>query len=165
MRIITAKDIENPFSVAIVTSRFNEQVTTKLYEGAIQRLKELEIPNNHITAVWVPGAVEIPIVAQQLAETSNYAAIITLGAVIRGETGHYDFVCKQVSDGCQHVALRYNIPIIFGVITTENLEQALDRAGGKHSHKGRESVDAAFEMVSVLQQIRTEEHIFATSLD
>lgn len=164
MKIITAKEIESPFSVAIVVSRFNEQVTSLLYEGAIQRLKELEITNNRVTVAWVPGAVEIPIVVQQLAETGRYAVIITLGAVIRGETGHYDFVCKQVSDGCQQIALHQNIPVIFGILTTDNLEQALDRAGGKHSHKGREAVDAAFEMVSVLQQIQTDEPVFAAAL-
>jgi 6,7-dimethyl-8-ribityllumazine synthase len=154
MKTITAVDISKPFSVAIVVSRFNEQVTRRLYEGVVQRLKELEIPSHDITVVWVPGAVEIPIIAQQLARANNYAAIIVLGAVIRGETGHYDFVCKQASDGCQLVALKYNIPVIFGILTTENLEQALDRAGGKHSHAGREAVDAAFEMVSILEQLR-----------
>lgn len=156
MKIIAAKDIDKPFSVAIVVSRFNENVTQRLCEGAIQRLKELEIPNDHITIVWVPGAVEIPIVTKHLAITKKYSVIITLGAVIRGETGHYDFVCKQVSDGCQQIALECNVPIIFGVLTTENLEQAMDRAGGKHSHAGRDSVDAAFEMVSILQQLSAE---------
>lgn len=153
MKTVTAKDIHTPFSVAIVVSRFNEQVTQRLCEGAVQRLKELEIPNDHITLVWVPGAVEIPIIAKQLAEMKRFPVIITLGAVIRGETGHYDYVCKQVSDGCQQVSLQYNIPVIFGVLTTDNLEQALERAGGKHSHKGREAVDAAFEMVSIMQQL------------
>ena len=156
MKIITAKDIEKSFPVAIIVSRFNEQVTQRLCEGALQRLKELEIPNEQVTVVWVPGAVEIPIVAKQLARSKRVAAIITLGAVIRGETGHYDYVCKQVSDGCQQVALDFNVPVIFNVLTTDNMEQALDRAGGKHSHKGREAVDAAFEMVSVLQQLRAE---------
>lgn len=161
MRIITARDIDSPFSVGIVVSRFNEQVTSRLCEGALQRLKELEISNNHITVVWVPGAVEIPIVAKELAQSNRYGAIITLGAVIRGETGHYEFVCKQVSDGCQEIALQTGVPIIFGLLTTDNLEQALDRAGGKHSHKGREAVDSAFEMVSVLHQLRTEDSVFA----
>lgn len=157
MKIITAKDIDSPFPVAIVVSRFNEEITSRLCEGALQRLKELEIPNHLITVVWVPGAVEVPIVAKQLARTQRFAAIITLGAVVRGETGHYDFVCKQVSDGCQQIALQFDVPVIFGILTTENKEQALDRAGGKHSHKGREAVDAAFEMVSVLQQLHTEQ--------
>jgi 6,7-dimethyl-8-ribityllumazine synthase len=154
MKIITAKDIEVPFNVAMVISRFNETVTQRLYEGAVQRLKELEIPNDHITAVWVPGAVEIPVVANELAQSQQFPVIITFGAVIRGETGHYDLVSKQVSDGCQQVALTHHIPVIFGVLTTENREQAMDRSGGKHSHAGRDAVDAAFEMVSVMQQIR-----------
>ncbi|MBA2655174.1 MAG: 6,7-dimethyl-8-ribityllumazine synthase [Gammaproteobacteria bacterium] len=153
MKIITAKELERPFQVAVVVSRFNKQVTNLLCEGAVQRLKELEIPNDHVTIVWVPGAVEIPITVKHLAKTQRYSAIITLGAVIRGETGHYDFVCKQVSDGCLEVALEYCVPVIFGVLTTDNLEQALERAGGNHSHAGRDSVDAAFEMVSVLAQI------------
>jgi 6,7-dimethyl-8-ribityllumazine synthase len=165
MRIVTARDIETPFSVGIVVSRWNEQVTTRLCEGALQRLKELEITNNHVTVVWVPGAVEIPIIAQELADSGRYSAIIALGAVIRGETGHYDYVCNQVSDGCQQVALLTSVPVIFGLLTTDNLEQAMDRAGGKHSHKGRESVDAAFEMVSVLQQLRSEEPVLANSLN
>lgn len=164
MRIISARDIDTPFSVGIVVSRWNEQVTTKLCEGAIQRLKELEITNNHVTVVWVPGAIEIPIIAKELAESGHYSAIIALGAVIRGETGHYDYVCKQVSDGCQQIALQTSVPVIFGVLTTDNLEQALDRTGGKHSHIGRDSVDAAFEMVSVLQQLRSEEPIFANNI-
>jgi 6,7-dimethyl-8-ribityllumazine synthase len=153
MKIISAKDITEPFSVALVVSRFNEQVTHCLFEGAIQRLKELEIPNDYITVVWVPGAIEIPITAKQLARSEKYAVIIALGAVVRGETSHFNFVCQQVSDGCQQVALDYNLPLIFGLLTTETLQQALDRAGGKHSHAGREAVDAAFEMVSVLQQL------------
>jgi 6,7-dimethyl-8-ribityllumazine synthase len=138
----------------MVISRFNETITQRLYEGALQRLKELEISNDHITAVWVPGAVEIPVIANELAQSEQYPVIITFGAVIRGETSHYDFVAKQVSDGCLQVALTHQIPVIFGVLTTENMEQALDRSGGKHSHAGRDAVDAAFEMVSVMQQIR-----------
>jgi 6,7-dimethyl-8-ribityllumazine synthase len=154
MKIIHAQDITTPFHVAVIVSRFNEQVTQQLCEGAIQRLKELEIPSNYITVIWVPGAVEIPLVAKQISLSSRYAVVIALGAVIRGETGHYDFVCRQVSEGCQQVALEASIPVIFGVLTTENIEQALDRAGGKHSHAGRDAADAAFEMVSILQQIR-----------
>jgi 6,7-dimethyl-8-ribityllumazine synthase len=154
MKIITAKDIEQPFSVAIAVSRFNEEVTHRLYEGALQRLNELEIANDRIQVVWVPGAIEIPIIAKQLAESRKFAVIIALGAVIRGETNHYDYVCKQVSDGCLQIALEFNIPVIFGVLTTENLEQALERCDGKKCHKGRDAVDAAFEMVSVLQQIQ-----------
>jgi 6,7-dimethyl-8-ribityllumazine synthase len=153
MRIITAKKLKEVYNVAIVVSRFNEEVTRRLLEGAVQRLKELNFSDEHITVVWVPGAVEIPLTAQCLARANNIEAIICLGAVIRGETSHYDYVCEQVSQGCQRVALENDIPVIFGVLTTEDEEQALDRAGGKHGHKGRDAVDAALEMVSVLRQI------------
>lgn len=153
MQIITAQKIKQHYNVAIVVSRFNEEITQALYEGAIARLKELEFADEHITTIWVPGAVEIPLVAQRLARADGYEAIICLGAVIRGETSHYDYVCDQVSQGCQRVALENDIPVIFGILTTDNEQQALDRVGGKHGHKGREAVDAALEMVSVLRQI------------
>lgn len=153
MKIITTQKIKQHYNVALVVSRFNEEITTALYEGAIERLKELEFANEHITVVWVPGAVEIPLTAQRLARADGYEAIICLGAVIRGETTHYDYVCDQVSMGCQKVALENDIPVIFGILTTENEEQARDRIGGKHGHKGRDAVDAALEMVSVLRQI------------
>jgi 6,7-dimethyl-8-ribityllumazine synthase len=146
------KGIKN-FNIAIVTSRFNEDVTRLLYQGCNDRLKELSFSDEHITSIWVPGAVEIPIIAQQLASTDHFEAIICLGAVIRGETGHYNYVCDQVSNGCQQISLDYEIPVIFGVLTTENQEQALDRVGGKHGHKGRYCADAAVEMVSLMRQI------------
>lgn len=152
MKIITANKTLL-FNIAIVVSRFNEDVTKRLYEGAILHLKELGFADDQITCVWVPGAVELPIVAQRLAETKSYEAVVCLGAVIRGETSHYDYVCEQVSYGCQRVALDHNIPIIFGVLTTENEEQALDRSGGHAGHKGREAIDAAVEMASILRQI------------
>jgi len=153
MRTITAHDLKTQFNIAIVISRFNEAITHKLYEGAILRLKELEFAEDQITVVWVPGAIEIPITAQSLATTNTYEAIVCLGAVIRGETNHYEYVCQQVSYGCQKVALKNSIPIIFGVLTTDNEEQALARVGGNHGHKGRDAIDAAFEMASVLRQI------------
>lgn len=153
MQIITAKPITDSFNIALVISRFNEEITQGLYEGAIQRLNELNFADEHITAIWVPGAVEIPLTAQRLAHTGTYSAIICLGAVIRGETSHYDYVCQQVSEGCQTVALKYDIPVIFGVLTTENEAQARARIGGEHGHKGKEAVDAAFEMVSIIRQI------------
>lgn len=153
MKIITAHDVKGQFNIALVVSRFNEPVTQKLYEGALLRLKELEFSENQVAVVWVPGAIEIPLAAKQLAKTTTYGAIVCLGAVILGETDHYDYVCQQVSYGCQKVALECNIPVIFGVLTTENTEQALARAGGGHGHKGREAIDCAFEMVSVLKQI------------
>ena len=101
----------------------------------------------------MPGAVEIPFIAKRLAKKNKHAAIIALGAVIRGETTHYDYVCQQVSDGCQHVALEYETPVIFGVLTTENDEQAWDRLGGSHGHKGVDAANCALAMQSILQQI------------
>lgn len=153
MQLIDAEDLEKPFNIAIIISRFNEEVTEMLFDGAMDRLRELNFPEEQITAIWVPGAVEIPLTAQRLAKTDIYEAIICLGAVIRGETSHYDYVCEQVSQGCQRVALDHDIPVIFGVLTTEDEQQALARAGRGHSHKGKEAVDAALEMVSVLRQI------------
>jgi len=153
MNIITANELKGQFNIALVISRFNEAVTDKLYDGAIHRLQELEFSDEQITAVWVPGAVEIPLMAQRLVRTDRYQAIVCLGAVIRGETSHYDYVCQQVSDGCQRVALEHKIPIIFGVLTTENADQAFERVGGKHGHKGKDAVNAAVEMVSLLAQV------------
>jgi len=154
MKIITAENkITPPFSLAIVASRFNEDITRELFNGAKKRIEELDIQKEMVTAVWVPGAREIPIAAQKLALKGSYDAIICLGAVIRGETAHFDYVCQQLSYGCQKVALTYQIPIIFEVLTTDNEEQAWDRVGGKHGHKGRDAVDAAIEMVSVIRQI------------
>lgn len=141
------------FPIAVVVSRFNEQVTERLLEGALQRLKELEFDEGQITIVEVPGAIEIPLVLQKLSELHQFDALVALGAVIRGETTHYDYVCNQVSEGCQQISLQYRIPVVFGVLTTENEEQALDRCGGKHGHKGKDAVDTACEMVALLRAI------------
>ncbi len=141
------------FNIAIVVSRFNEEITQKLRDGAVSRLNELGFTSEQIKIITVPGAIEIPITAQRLANTKQYQAIIVLGAVIQGETKHFDYVCQQVSYGCQTVALTYDIPIIFGVLTTDTEEQAYDRVGGEHGHKGREAAEAAFELVKTLNEI------------
>lgn len=154
MKIISMTNMAQSFPIAIVVSSFNQEITDKLLAGAIERLQELGIPSAEITVVWVPGAVEIPFLAQQLAKTKRYAVIIALGAVIRGDTTHYDYVCQQVSQGCQQVMLAEEIPVIFGVLTTEDEEQALARVGGAHGHKGRDAADAAYQMVSVLQRLK-----------
>lgn len=154
VRVIHAEAMESDWKVAIVASRFNETVVNALYEGAIGRLRELGLQNSQITVTWVPGAIEIPLVAQQYAQL-DFDAIICLGAVIRDDTGHYDVVCQQVSYGCQRIALDQGKPVVFGILTTENLEQALERAGGSQGHKGRAAADCAYEMVSVLREIRT----------
>ena len=153
MRKIHAETVSKPFHVAIVTSRFNDDITNALFEGAVARLNELGISDEYITAAWVPGAVEIPVTAQKFAESDSIQAVICLGAVIKGETNHYEYVCEQVNYGCQRLALDYKKPVVFGVLTTLNRAQAEDRIGGKHGHYGRFSADTAYEMVSVLQQI------------
>lgn len=140
--------------IAVVTSRFNEEITQKLLEGARRRLVECHIPESNCLFITVPGAVEIPLAVQRIAHLAKYDAIIALGAVIRGETTHYDYVCQQVSQGCQRVMLENDVPVIFGVLTTENEEQALDRLGGKHGHKGADAVNAAIETVRALKEIR-----------
>lgn len=153
MQVLKAKDVSSQLNIAIVVSRFHTTITQKLFDGAIERLQELGFNNNQVTSVWVPGAVEIPVTAQRLAKTNKFAAIICLGAVIFGETPHFDYVCQQVSQGCQQVALEHDIPVIFGVLTTDNLSQALERAGGSKGNMGRFAADSALELVSVLQQI------------
>lgn len=142
------------FNIAIIVSKFNSEVTEKLLSGALLRLKELGFKEELITVVKVPGAIEIPIVAKRLAEEKKYGAIIALGAVIRGETKHFDYVCSQVSYGCQHVALTQDVPVIFGVLTTDTEEQAFDRAGGKEGNKGADAVNTASELFSSLEQLK-----------
>ncbi len=144
----------NTLKIAIVVSRFNTKITSKLLQGAKTRCQEVGISLEQLTLVEVPGAVEIPITAQVLAKSKRYDCIICLGCVIRGETSHYEFVCQQVSYGCQRVALDHSIPVIFGILTTENQEQALARAGGNHSHKGREAIDTAIAMTKTLDAYR-----------
>lgn len=143
---------KDSFPIAIIVSKFNHAITQALQAGAMQRLLACGFKNQDITLVEVPGAIEIPLIAKILAKKKQYAVIIVLGAVIRGETSHYDYVCNQVSEGCQRVALEFEIPIIFGVLTTENEEQAWDRLGGKHGHKGVEAVDCAIEMHHILYE-------------
>lgn len=153
MKTIDAKNASKIFPIAIVVSRFNEEITLPLLEGALARLREKGFPDTDIKLVWVPGAVEIPLAAQRLAQQGRFDAIIALGAVIRGETDHYDYVCRLVSEGCQTVSLQNDVPVIFGVLTTNDEAQARDRIGGKHGHKGREAVDAAIEMVITLGEL------------
>ena len=139
--------------LALVVSEFNHNITEKLLEGAKLRLQTLHVPEKNITVVHVPGAVEIPLAAAWFAKTKQYDAIIGLGCVIHGETDHYDYVCQMVSQGCMQVMLQYELPLIFGVLTTENEEQALDRVGGAHGHKGADAVDAAMQMIHLAQDL------------
>lgn len=139
---------------AIVVGEFNQHITEKLLDGALSRLEEQGIAQDHIHVFKVPGAVEIPLAAQLLAKKRDYLAIICLGAVIRGDTDHYDYVCEQVSQGCQQVMLAFEIPVIFGILTTNNEQQAQDRIGGKEGHKGKDAADAAIAMVNIVKTIR-----------
>jgi 6,7-dimethyl-8-ribityllumazine synthase len=138
---------------AIVVSQFNTHITLPLLEGALSRLKECGIKKEEILIVHVPGAVEIPLIAQIIAEKKQVAAIICLGAVIRGETDHYQYVCEQVSQGCQTVMLKYNIPVIFGILTTLDEEQAIARIGGNKGHLGKTCADTAIQMAQLCQRL------------
>jgi len=140
-------------SLAIIVSEFNPEITSLLLEGALARLQERGLVLHDIKIVKVPGAIEIPLIAKLLAKSNKYQALICLGAVIRGETSHYDYVCSQVSYGCQQVMMHYELPVIFGVLTTDNEEQARARAGGKEGHKGREAADVAMTMMAVMQDL------------
>jgi 6,7-dimethyl-8-ribityllumazine synthase len=140
--------------VAIVTARFNEFITSKLLAGAIDCLNRHDIDHKNIDEVWVPGAFEIPTAALALAETGKYDAIICLGAVIRGSTSHYDYVCNETAKGISAVSLKTKVPTIFGVVTTDTIEQAIERAGTKAGNKGWDAAMAAIEMANLLHRIQ-----------
>lgn len=146
-------DNQISFPIAIVVSLFNREITEELLQGTLLQLTECGFTDEDILVVEVPGAIEIPLVAKRLARQNKYDVIIALGAVIRGETSHYDYVCQQVSDGCQRVALEFETPVVFKVLTTENEAQAWDRLGGKHGHSGKDAADCARAMYSILQQL------------
>jgi len=153
--IFEGKLVGKGLKFAIVVSRFNEFITSKLLSAALDGLKSHEVEENDIDITWVPGAVEIPLLAKKMANTKKYDAIITLGAVIRGETTHYDYVCEIVSKGVGELNLEYGIPTIFGVITTENDEQAIERVGGKHGNKGYDAALSAIEMANLMLAIKS----------
>lgn len=136
---------------AIVVSRFNEFITSKLLGAALDGLTRHGVSESDIDTAWVPGAFEIPLVAQKLAASKKYDAIITLGAVIRGSTSHYDYVCNEVAKGVTKVQLDSGVPVIFGVVTTENIEQAIERAGTKAGNKGYDAAISAIEMANLLK--------------
>ena len=141
--------------IGIVISRFNELITKSLLQGALEGLERYGIPHNTISVVWVPGAFEIPLAAKQMALTGRYDSVICLGAVIRGATPHFDYVAGQVASGIAQVSLEVNLPVIFGVLTTDTIEQALERAGTKSGNKGLDAVQTAIEMVNVLRQLKS----------
>ena len=141
---------------AIVVSRFNEFITSKLLGGALDTLKRHETKEEDIDTVWVPGAFEIPLLAKTLASSGKYDAVICLGAVIRGSTTHYDYVCNEVSKGVAQVSLNTGVPTIFGVVTTENIEQAIERAGTKAGNKGSDAAVSAMEMANLMRKVSSE---------
>lgn len=139
--------------IAIVVSRFNEFITSKLLSGAMDNLLRHAVKDEDITVVWVPGAYEIPLVAQKLAKSGKYDAVICLGAVIRGNTTHYDYVCNEVAKGIAQVNMNTEVPTIFGVVTTENIQQAVERAGTKAGNKGWDAAMSALEMINLMKEI------------
>ena len=138
---------------AIVVSRFNEFITSKLLAGSIDTLKRHGAKLEEIDVVWAPGAFELPLLAKKLAKTNKYSAILALGCVIRGSTTHYDYVCNEVAKGVANVSNQHEIPVIFGVLTTENIEQAIERAGTKAGNKGVDAAISAIEMANLLKMI------------
>ncbi|NLK61922.1 MAG: 6,7-dimethyl-8-ribityllumazine synthase [Fusobacteria bacterium] len=153
MKIIEGKLIAEGIKIGIVVSRFNEFITSKLLGGAIDALKRHGVSENDIEVAWIPGAFEIPLVAQKMAESTKYHTIITLGAVIKGATPHFDYVSAEVSKGVASVSLNTGVPVIFGVLTTDSIEQAIERAGTKAGNKGYEAAVTAIEMVNLLKEI------------
>lgn len=137
----------------IVVSRFNEFITSKLLSGAIDSLVRHNADEKNITVGWVPGSFEIPALAQKMAESKKYDAVICLGCVIRGDTPHFDYIAAEVSKGVAHVGMKSGIPVIFGVLTTESIEQSIERAGTKSGNKGSEAAESAIEMVNLFGQI------------
>ncbi|MFC8684185.1 MULTISPECIES: 6,7-dimethyl-8-ribityllumazine synthase [Brevibacillus] len=138
--------------VGIVAGRFNELIVSKLVGGALDALKRHGVEDEQVDVAWVPGAFEIPLIAKKMAESGRYDAVVTLGAVIRGSTPHFDYVCNETAKGVASLSLSTGIPVIFGVLTTDNIEQAIERAGTKAGNKGWEAATAAIEMANLSKQ-------------
>lgn len=153
VNLIEGKVVNPGMKVGIVAARFNEIIVNKLVGGAIDALKRHDVPEENITVAWVPGAFEIPVTVQKMANSDDFDAVIALGAVIRGATSHYDVVVNEVSKGIAQVALQSGKPVMNGVLTTDTIEQAIERAGSKAGNKGSECAVGAIEMVNVLNQL------------
>lgn len=154
MKVFEGNLVSKNIKIGIVAARFNEFITSKLLGGALDCLKRHEVCEDDIEIAWVPGAFEIPLIASKMASCGKYDAVICLGAVIRGSTSHYDYVCSEVSKGIAQVSLKSGIPVMFGVLTTENIEQAIERAGTKAGNKGYDSASSAIEMVNLIRNIQ-----------
>lgn len=153
MKIYEGNLVSKSVKVAIIVTRFNEFITSKLLSGAMDGLLRHDVKDEDIEVIWVPGAFEIPLIASKLAKSKKYDAVIALGAVIRGATTHYDYVCNEVSKGIASVSLETGVPVMFGILTTENIEQAIERAGSKAGNKGYDCAVGAIEMVNLIRNI------------
>ena len=153
MKILEGNLVAQNIKVALVAARFNEFIVSKLISGAVDGLKRHNVADDDITLAWVPGAFEIPLIASKLAKSGKYDAVICLGAVIRGATSHYDYVCNEVSKGVAHVSLETGIPVLFGVLTTDTIEQAIERAGTKAGNKGYDCALSAIEMINLSKEM------------
>ena len=153
MKVYEGKLVSEKTRVGIIAARFNEFITSKLLSGALDTLKRHNVEEEDIHVAWVPGAFEIPLIASKMAESGKYDAVICLGAVIRGAPSHYDYVCNEVSKGIAQVSLSTGIPVMFGVVTTENIEQAIERAGTKAGNKGSDCAESAIEMVNLIREM------------
>lgn len=148
-KLVAKKDAR----IGIVAARFNEFIVSKLVSGAVDGLVRHDVQDDNIDVAWVPGAFEIPLIASKMAKSGKYDAVICLGAVIRGATSHYDYVCSEVSKGVANVSLNSDIPVMFGVVTTENIEQAIERAGTKAGNKGYDCALGAVEMINLIHAL------------
>ena len=155
MNIYEGKLSGRGMKIAIVVARFNEFITSKLLSGALDVLKRQDVADEDIAVAWVPGSFEIPLTAKKFAASGKFDAVICLGAVIRGATTHYDYVCNEVSKGVAQVGLQTGVPVIFGVVTTENIQQAIERAGTKAGNKGSDAAMSAIEMVNLFKNLPT----------
>ena len=156
MNIYEGKLVSEGIKVGVVCARFNEFIVSKLLSGCEDALLRHGVDDADISVAWVPGAFEIPLIASKLAQSGKYDAVIALGAVIRGSTSHYDYVCNEVSKGIAAVSLESGVPVLFGVLTTENIEQAIERAGTKAGNKGYDCAVSAIEMVNLLHELDAE---------
>lgn len=153
MKEIAGQMVVKGKQFAIVVSRFNELVSKEMLNGSIDTLLRHGVKENEITVVWVPGAFEIPAITQKLVQTKKYNAVICLGAVVRGDTPHFDYIAAEVSKGIAQIGLQSGLPVAFGILTVDTLEQALERAGTKAGNKGRQAAETAIEMVNLVEQI------------
>ncbi|MCM1081887.1 MAG: 6,7-dimethyl-8-ribityllumazine synthase [Clostridium sp.] len=153
MKTLEGKLVADGAKIGIVAARFNEFIVSKLISGAVDGLVRHDVKEDDITLAWVPGAFEIPMTAKKMAESGKYDAVICLGTVIRGATTHYDYVCNEVSKGIAAVSMSTGVPVMFGIVTTENIEQAIERSGTKAGNKGYDCALGALEMINLMKQM------------